>query len=120
MLSDTPMFFTTGQQKNQLINLVPQSNSVEERRELQIDVYARCLRQYASHILRGDFSNWLKIWEYHIEKLTVENTRAGRPEFIPIVTTDSNGQFKVTGKQPVFKKALDYIQELKDEHNPHP
>jgi hypothetical protein len=47
----------------------------------------------------------------------VENKRAGRPEFVPIVRADEKGQLKIIGKEPVLKKGLDYIEELKNEHN---
>lgn len=106
--------------EKQFSNLVPQTGDVNEKKELQLDIYVWSLREYASPMLRGDFSKWLGIWEYQVGKLTAENRRAGRPEFVPMVVTDSNGQLKVVGQQPVFKDALDYIQELKNEQKTSP
>jgi hypothetical protein len=101
--------------KKQLIHQVPNTENLDARKKLQIELFAKTLLQYGLPFLRGDFSQWLPIWQYQFEKLTVENTRAGRPDFVPIVTTDDKGQFKVIGKESPFKKTLDYIQELKEQ-----
>jgi len=103
--------------KKQMAHLVSLPDNVEERMSLQLESYARYLREYAMPFLIGDFSQWLAIWEYHIDKLAVEHKRAGRPEFVPIVTTDDNGQLRITGKQHVFQESLDYIGELRSEPN---
>jgi hypothetical protein len=103
--------------KKQLARLISLPDNVEERMSLQLENYARYLRDYAMPFLQGDFSQWLAIWEYHVEKLIVEHKRAGRPEFVPIVTTDDNGQLRITGKQHVFKDNLDYVGELRSEPN---
>lgn len=101
--------------KKQLPRFVSLSDDKEERVKLQLENYARYLREYALPFLKGDFSQWLEIWEYQVEKLTVEYSRTGRSEFVPIVATDENGQLRVTGKQHVFKESLDYISALKGE-----
>jgi len=101
----------------QLLRQVPNIEDKTERKKLQIEYYARSLRQYGLPFLHGNFSQWLSIWEYQVEKLTVENARAGRPDIVPIVVTDENGQFKVVGKESIFRKSLDYINELKTEQN---
>jgi hypothetical protein len=103
--------------KKQLAHPLPQSDNMEEKIGIQLEIYARSLREYTMPFLKGDFFQWLAIWEYHVEKLTVENTRDGLPEFVPIVITDDNGQLRVTGNQHVFKQNLDYISELKGEQN---
>lgn len=99
----------------QLLLQTSHSNDPEKRMQIQLISYAHCLRSFAFPFLRGDFSQWLGVWEYHVEKLVVENARAGRPEFVPVVVTDTSGQNRVIGKQSVFKKSLEYIKELKDE-----
>ncbi|MGE5375671.1 MAG: hypothetical protein ACM3XO_11500 [Bacteroidota bacterium] len=101
--------------KKQLLYQVPTLDSIEERKKLQIEIYARSLRQSGLSFLVGDFSQWLEIWEYHFTKLTVENTRAGRSEFVPIVVNDENGKLKIIGKQYLFEKTITYIAELKKE-----
>lgn len=106
--------------EKQLLNLVLQSDDVNEKKELQLDLYAQSLREYALPLLKGNFSNWLTLWEYHVAKLIAENTRAGRQELVPIVVTDENGQLRVVGQQHVFKDALEYIQHLKNEQNAFP
>ena len=103
--------------KKQLAQLISQSHGVEERMNLQLETFARYLREYVMPFLKGDFSQWLSIWEYHVEKLRVEHIRAGRPEFVPIVAADEKGQLRVIGKQSVFKEDADYISELKSERN---
>jgi hypothetical protein len=103
--------------RKQLLGPTLRSDSMEERNKLQLDAYTKCLYEEALPFLKGDFSQWLAIWEYHVEKLIVENTRAGQPEFVPVVRTDDSGQRRVIGKQPLFKKSLDYIKELQDEQN---
>jgi hypothetical protein len=101
----------------QLIRQDLNIENVDERKKLQVELFAKSLRHYGIPFLRGNFSQWLSLWEYHIEKLTIENVRAGRPDFVPIVVTDDKGQLKVIGKESPFKKSLDYIDELKEEQN---
>ncbi|HET6597669.1 MAG TPA: hypothetical protein VFG81_18740 [Anaerolineales bacterium] len=103
--------------RKQLVRDIPQSTSAEEKQELILDAYAKYLREHIFFLLQGDFSRWKEFWEYHVSKLTTENARAGRSEFVPVVVTDDNGQFKVIGKQHVFQKGLDYINQLKDEQD---
>lgn len=103
--------------KKQLARLISLPDTVEARMNLQLETYANYLREYAMPFLMADFSQWLAIWEYQVEKLTVEHNRAGRPEFVPIVATDDKGQLRVIGKQHVFKESLDYIGELKSGQN---
>jgi hypothetical protein len=104
----------------QLIRQVPNTEDVDERKTLQIELFAKSLRYYGLPFLRGDFFHWLSIWEYHVKKLTIENTRAGRPDSVPVVVTDDKGQLKVVGKESPFKKSLDYINELKEEKSQKP
>jgi hypothetical protein len=104
----------------QLIRQVPNIENIDDRKTIQIELFAKSLRQYGLPFLRGDFSQWLGIWEYHVRKLTIENTRAGRPASVPVVITDDKGQLKVIGKESPFKKSLDYINELKEEQSPKP
>ena len=94
-----------------------QSNDAEEHMRFQLINYANRLRNFASPLLRGDFSQWLGIWEYHLEKLVVENARAGRSEFVPVIATDKSGHNRIIGKQSVFKNSFDYINELKGEQH---
>lgn len=101
----------------QISHLISQSGSTEENVRTHLTNYANCLRNFGAPFLKSDFSLWLDIWEYHIKKLVVENARAGRPEFVPVVVTDKSGQNRAIGKQSVFKKSLDYINELKNETN---
>ena len=103
--------------KKQLAHQISQSHNVEERMNLQLETYAAYIREYAMPFLKGDFSQWLSIWEYHVEKLKVAHARTGRPEFVPIVATDDNGKLRVIGKQSVFKENVDYISELRSEQN---
>jgi hypothetical protein len=101
--------------KKQLSHLIRLPDNLEEKMNLQLENYARYLREYAIAFLKGDFSQWLAIWEYQVEKLTVEHTRVGRQEFVPIVANDENGHLRVIGKQHIFKESLDYIRQLKSE-----
>lgn len=103
--------------KKQLAHLISLPDNLDEKMNVQLENHARYLREYAMPFLKGDFSQWLAIWEYHVEKLTAEHVRAGRPEFVPVVATDSNGQLRVMGKQHVFKESLDYVSELKSDEN---
>ena len=99
----------------QLADLMPKPDSVKDRFELQLNNYAQYLREYGKPLLKGDFSQWPAIWEYHIMKLSVENVRAGRPEFVPIVIADEHGKNRVVGKQSIFQQSLDYVHKLREE-----
>ena len=99
----------------QLLHVMSQVRDIDAEREFQIKTLAASLRKYALPLLQGDFSQWIATWEYQVDKLIAENARTGRPEFVPVVVADTDGKFKVTGKEHVFKKTLDYLQGLRDE-----
>lgn len=102
--------------KTQILSPIPASGSVVERIELQLSVYAKFVREHAQRFLKGDFSQWPAVWEYHINRLTAENVRAGRPTTIPLVKTGEDGKNYVVGTQHVFQQALDYINALREEY----
>lgn len=86
-----------------------------QRNTLLLTSYAACLREAGLPFLAGDFSEWLPLWEYHTGRLIAEHVRAGRPLDVPLVVSGPDGQLRVAGKEHVFREALEYIQQLKDE-----
>lgn len=100
----------------QLYHLIPHSLDALERNPLVVKTFSDSTRKYALSLLRGDFAEWLSMWEYHAGKLIAENSRQGRPDSVPVVVTDESGKLRVVGKEPFLKKSLDYIKKLREEN----
>jgi hypothetical protein len=87
------------------------SDKIEEIKN-QLADHARWLRQYASSFLMGDFSLWLEIYIYKLQRMIGEHQRAGRSEeSLRYVGKDSNGK-AILVKEHVFQSGFDYLTKL--------
>lgn len=92
------------------------SNSSVERIESQLTNYSKWLRQYAEPFLQGDFSQWLKIYEYKVSRSRTARIRSGKDEFsLHFVRLDENGK-PVHEKRSVFQASFDYLERLREEY----
>jgi hypothetical protein len=95
-----------------------QSASKAEEINSQLSEHAQWLKQYAAPFLRGDFSQWLEIYEYKVSKMIGELKRSGRNEYcLRFVRNDENGK-PVYVQEHAFSKSLDYLARLRTEANP--
>lgn len=86
------------------------SNSVFDDIAGQLSNYSKWLRQYAEPFLRGDFSQWLAIYEYRVSRMRAAHIRSGKEEFVR-TTTRANDK-----RVSIFQNNLDYLEKLKKEH----
>jgi hypothetical protein len=79
----------------------------------QLSDHARWLKQYAEPFLKGDFSQWLEIYEYKIARMIGELKRSGRSEYcLRFVGIDQKGKPAYV-QEHIFIKSLDYIAGLR-------
>jgi hypothetical protein len=70
----------------------------DERLDYKLTHCAVSLRKYAEPFLSGDFSQWLELYEYKVEKMRADYYRNGRDTSILYVAKlDEN-------KKPVYEK----------------
>jgi hypothetical protein len=86
------------------------SNNVVENIESQLSNHSNWLRQYAEPFLRGDFSQWLEIYEYKVFRARAAHIRSGKEEFVR--TTSRHKEELVS----VFQSNLDYLKSLREEY----
>lgn len=82
----------------------------------QLSEQAHWLQLYAEPFLRGDFSNWLEIFEYQVERMRGEYIRSGREEFVRKIGLGEDGKLLMLGKESTFQTSLDYLEQLRIEY----
>jgi hypothetical protein len=95
--------------QNRLLHDKKDTNSVVEDIDNQINDYSKWLRQYAEPFLRGDFSQWLAIYEYKVARNRAAYIRSGREEFVRIVGRKDE-------RESIFQNSLDYLESLREEY----
>jgi hypothetical protein len=78
--------------------------------ETQLADYAKWLRQYAEPFLRGDFSQWLEIYEYKVLSARAAYIRSGKEEYVRTVTNDQDKHISI------FQTDFDYLNRLRQEY----
>ena len=91
-------------------------DSIEQDVERQLAEHAHWLNQYADSFLRGDFTHWLEIYEYQVQRMRAEYIRSGKEEFVKEVGLDKSGKLSVLGKRSTFQSNLEYLEKLKIEY----
>ncbi len=86
------------------------SNNVVEDVNSKLADYSKWLRQYAEPFLRGDFSQWLAIYEYKVSRMRASHIRSGKEEFVR-TTTRANDK-----RVSIFQSNLDYLEKLRKEY----
>jgi hypothetical protein len=86
------------------------SNNIVEDIDSQLADYSKWLRQYAEPFLRGDFSQWLEIYEYKISRTQAAYIRSGKEEFVR--TVGRNKEERIS----IFQSSLDYLEKLREEY----
>ena len=100
------------QQKRLRPKMKDSSNSIEYI-ESQLADYSRWLRQYTEPFLKGDFSQWLRIYEYKVRRARTARIRSGKDEFVlHFARLDENGK-PVHEKRRVFQAALITLKSYK-------
>ncbi len=85
------------------------------RMDAILSTYAAKLREYAADFLRGDFSSWLDLFVFQLEKTRGDYRRSGKDEFALHATEpDQNGNVQYE-RRSVFAKSLAYIEKLRGE-----
>ncbi|WKZ35534.1 MAG: hypothetical protein QY332_18140 [Anaerolineales bacterium] len=79
-----------------------------------LETYARLIRKYAEPLLLGDFSQWMAIWEYSVNRSVSDWIQPGRSEFPRFSVADKNGKHKIYGKEQFDEDPSDYIKQLRD------
>jgi hypothetical protein len=102
--------------KKNLSPHIPISNNPAEKMDLELSISSKYLLQYAEPFLRGDFSRWLEIYEYKVEKMRAEFIRSGKDEYVLYhMGSDEKGK-PIYGKRPVFQDSMNYLERLKEEY----
>jgi hypothetical protein len=96
--------------QTRLLHSKDNSNSVIEDINSQLADYSRWLRQYAEPFLRGDFSQWLELYEYKVIRSRAAHIRSGKEEFVRTIGQDKDEQISI------FQSSLDYLEKLREEH----
>ena len=86
------------------------SNGAVEDITNRLSDYSKWLRQYAEPFLRGDFSQWLAIYEYKVSRMRAAHIRSGKEEF---VRTTSLARDK---RISIFQNNLAYLENLREEY----
>jgi hypothetical protein len=73
----------------------------------QLSSSALWLRRYAGPFLRGDFTQWLQIYEYKVLRARAASLRAGKEELVRTIAPDE--------RVSVFKGSLEYLDRLRKE-----
>jgi len=86
------------------------SNSVIEDINSQLADYSRWLHQYAEPFLRGDFSQWLELYEYKVIRSRAAHIRSGKEEFVRTIGQNKDERISI------FQSSLDYLEKLREEY----
>ena len=85
------------------------ANNAAEVIERDLADYSNWLRQYSEPFLRGDFSSWLEIYEYKVNRNRSAYARSGKKEFVPAGSQDKDH------RESVFRSSLAYLERLRKE-----
>ena len=72
--------------------------------------YSRWLRQFAEPFLRGDFSKWLEIYEYKVNRTRAAYIRSGKNELVRTVGQNKDARISI------FQNSLNYLEKLREEY----
>jgi hypothetical protein len=83
--------------------------------ERQLAEEARWLRKYANPFLRGDFSQWLEIYQYMVARQRAEYARrhGGKENVGLIMKRGEDGAMRKLGEKTLWQ---DYLEELRKEY----
>jgi hypothetical protein len=96
--------------QTRLLHSKDNHNSVIEDINSQLADYSRWLRQYAEPFLRGDFSQWLELYEYKVIRSRAAHIRSGKEEFVRTVGQNKDERISI------FQSSLDYLEKLREEY----
>ena len=96
--------------QTRLLHSKGNSNSVIEDINSQLADYSRWLRQYAEPFLRGDFSQWLELYEYKVIRSRAAHIRSGKEELVRTVGQNKDERISI------FQSSLDYLEKLREEY----
>lgn len=87
-----------------------------ENIEAELIEYSNWLRQYSEAFLRGDFSQWLNVYEYKVVRTQAEYARSGKSEIgLRIIGKEPSGK-PLYEKRSIFQDDIDYLETLKEEY----
>lgn len=91
-------------------------NNLSEHVESNLQDYAVWLHKYAHPFLCGDFSDWLKLYEYKITVQRAAYIRSGKDEYVlHFLRLDENGK-PVHKRRRAFQASYDYLEKLREEY----
>ena len=96
--------------QKRLLHNKKDSNSIVDNIESQLVNYSKWLHQYAEPFLRGDFSHWLEIYEFTINRQRAEHVRSGKEEFVRAIGRNKDE------RESIFQSSLDYLERLREEY----
>ena len=96
--------------QTRLLHSKDNSNSVIEDINSQLADYSRWLRQYAEPFLRGDFSQWLELYEYKVIRSRAAHIRSGKEELVRVTGRNKDE------RESIFQSILDYLEKLREEY----
>ena len=76
----------------------------------QLFDYSQWLQQYAKPFLQGDFSQWLKVYEYKVARTRSAYIRSGKVELVRAVGLNKDERISI------FQSSLDYLEKLREEY----
>ena len=76
--------------------------------------FSSWLKSNANICLEGELLQWIKIYEYKINRAKADHIKRGEDEFEYAQVKDATGNWKLI-KQPIFQKELAHIEKLKKE-----
>ena len=98
---------------NRATRITPLKNPSESTLDYivtQLSNYSKWLRQYAEPFLRGDFAQWLEIYEFSVLSSRAAHIRAGKSEYVRTTSAD------VDNRISIFQNRFDYLERLRAEH----
>lgn len=87
----------------------------DERLDYKLSHCAVWLRKYAEPFLSGDFSQWLEIYKYKVEKTRADYHRNGKDTSILYLVKVDENKKPIYEKKSIFQNSLDYLDHLREE-----
>jgi hypothetical protein len=94
----------------EIIRIPNPSESTVDYISAKLSDYSKVLLEFAEPFLRGNFSQWLEIYEYKVNSSRSARLRSGKQEFVRTVSKNKDEHVSI------FQDDFDYLEQLKREY----